>query len=80
MQDSIPFPIITLLLLQADDLIISREGISSMSVGELQVACKERGMRASGLTQEKLSTQLNEWIELSTNEKVRTIILFEFLF
>jgi len=61
--------------LKADDLIISREGISSMSVGELQVACKERGMRASGLTQEKLSTQLNEWIELSTNEKVPPSLL-----
>lgn len=51
-------------------MIISREGINNLSVTELQIACKERGMRALGLTQEKLRTQLNEWIELSTNKKV----------
>ena len=41
-----------------------------MNVQELQIACKERGMRALGLTKEKLITQLKQWIELSTNEKV----------
>ena len=51
-------------------MIISREGIENMNVGELQLACKERGMRALGLTAEKLRTQLKQWIELSTNEKV----------
>jgi hypothetical protein len=28
-------------------------------------------MRAVGLTQDKLRQQLKQWIELSTNEKVR---------
>ena len=51
-------------------MLISREGIENLSVQELQMACKERGMRALGLTQEKLLTQLKQWIELSTNEKV----------
>ena len=40
------------------------------SVAELQTACKDRGMRAVGLTQDKLRQQLKQWIELSTNEKV----------
>ena len=41
-----------------------------MSVTELQIASKERGMRALGITKEKLTEQLKQWIELSTNEKV----------
>lgn len=61
--------------LRTDDMIISREGINNLSVTELQIACKERGMRALGLTQEKLRTQLNEWIELSTNKKVPPSLL-----
>merc|ERR1719228_2922885 len=46
-----------------------------MTVAELQTACKERGMRAVGLTKEKLVTQLKQWIELSTNEKVPSSLL-----
>ena len=57
-------------------MLISREGIENLSVQELQMACKERGMRALGLTQEKLVTQLKQWIELSTNEKVLQGMLF----
>merc|ERR1719239_1806051 len=46
-----------------------------MTVAELQTACKERGMRAVGLTKEKLVNQLKQWIELSTNEKVPSSLL-----
>merc|ERR1711934_675823 len=46
-----------------------------MGVAELQVACKDRGMRALGLTKEKLTKQLGQWIELSTNEKVPPSLL-----
>ena len=61
--------------LQADDVTIAREGVESMTVAELQVACKDRGMRALGLTKEKLTKQLGQWIELSTNEKVPPSLL-----
>jgi len=61
--------------LKADDVIIAKEGVEQMTVGELQVACKERGMRAVGITQEKLVRQLKQWIELSTNEKVPPSLL-----
>jgi len=61
--------------LKADDLIIAKEGIENMTVGELQVACKDRGMRALGITKEKLIQQLKQWIELSTNEKVPPSLL-----
>merc|ERR1711915_1077736 len=61
--------------LKADDVIIAKEGVENMTVAELQVACKERGMRALGITQEKLVKQLKQWIELSTNEKVPPSLL-----
>ena len=61
--------------LLADDVTIAREGVESMTVAELQVACKDRGMRALGLTKEKLTKQLGQWIELSTNEKVPPSLL-----
>ena len=61
--------------LKADDVIIAKEGVENMTVAELQVACKDRGMRALGLTKEKLTKQLRQWIELSTNEKVPPSLL-----
>jgi len=61
--------------LKADDVIIAKEGVENMTVAELQLACKERGMRALGITQEKLVKQLKQWIELSTNEKVPPSLL-----
>jgi len=61
--------------LKADDVIIAKEGVEQMTVGELQIACKERGMRALGITKEKLMKQLKQWIELSTNEKVPPSLL-----
>jgi len=61
--------------LKADDVIIAKEGVEQMTVSELQIACKERGMRALGITKEKLMKQLRQWIELSTNEKVPPSLL-----
>ena len=61
--------------LKADDVIIAKEGVENMTVAELQVACKDRGMRALGLTKDKLVMQLRQWIELSTNEKVPPSLL-----
>merc|ERR1719300_412850 len=61
--------------LKADDVIIAKEGVENMTVMELQVACKDRGMRALGLTKDKLVMQLRQWIELSTNEKVPPSLL-----
>jgi len=34
--------------LAADDKLIQKEGIDSLSIGELQAACRARGMRSSG--------------------------------
>ncbi|KAL9924351.1 leucine zipper and EF-hand containing transmembrane protein 1 isoform 1-T4 [Glossina fuscipes fuscipes] len=61
--------------LTTDDRVIAREGVNSLDLWELQQACKSRGMRAYGLTEERMRTQLQEWIDLSLNEKVPPTLL-----
>lgn len=60
---------------RADDRAIAREGVDALDLFELQQACKSRGMRAYGLSAEKLRHQLQEWIDLSLNEKVPNTLL-----
>lgn len=62
--------------LATDDRVIAREGVDSLDLFELQQACKARGMRAYGLTAERLRFQLKEWIDLSLNEQVNTKLIY----
>lgn len=61
--------------LAADDRMIQKEGIESLNLSELQSACRARGMRAYGISEERLREQLQEWINLSLNEKVPPSLL-----
>lgn len=61
--------------LAADDRMIQREGIDALTTQELQAACRARGMRAYGLSEDRLKRQLEEWINLSLNEKVPPSLL-----
>ncbi|XP_042877628.1 mitochondrial proton/calcium exchanger protein-like [Penaeus japonicus] len=61
--------------LAADDRIIQQEGVDSLAVWELQQACRTRGMRAYGLSEERLRLQLHQWLDLSLNEKVPPSLL-----
>lgn len=61
--------------LATDDRVIAREGVDSLDLFELQQACKARGMRAYGLTAERLRFQLKEWIDLSLTEQVNTKLI-----
>lgn len=61
--------------LAADDKLIQKEGVDSLTVNELQNACKARGMRAYGLSEEMLRKQLNQWLDLSLNQKVPPSLL-----
>ncbi|KAK3869374.1 hypothetical protein Pcinc_025309, partial [Petrolisthes cinctipes] len=61
--------------LAADDKIIQGEGVDSLAVWELQQACRQRGMRAYGLSEERLKLQLHQWLELSLKEKVPPSLL-----
>ncbi|XP_037090965.1 mitochondrial proton/calcium exchanger protein-like [Pollicipes pollicipes] len=61
--------------LKADDKIIQREGVETMVVEELQSACRARGMRAYGVSVDRLRSQLSKWLDLSLNEKVPPSLL-----
>nr|KAF6460472.1 leucine zipper and EF-hand containing transmembrane protein 2 [Molossus molossus] len=55
--------------------IIAKEGVSALSVSELQAACRARGMRSLGLTEEQLRQQLMEWQDLHLKENVPPSLL-----
>ncbi|XP_066145415.1 mitochondrial proton/calcium exchanger protein isoform X1 [Euwallacea fornicatus] len=61
--------------LAADDKMIQKEGVHSLTLGEVQQACRARGMRAYGVSEERLRSQLNQWLDLSLNEKVPPSLL-----
>ncbi|XP_050303161.1 mitochondrial proton/calcium exchanger protein isoform X3 [Anthonomus grandis grandis] len=61
--------------LAADDKMIQKEGVHSLTLGEIQQACRARGMRAYGVSEERLRSQLNQWLDLSLNEKVPPSLL-----
>lgn len=61
--------------LAADDKLIQKEGVDSLTRSELQQACRARAMRAYGLPEAKLREQLSQWLDLSLNEKVPPSLL-----
>ncbi|KAL2712535.1 mitochondrial proton/calcium exchanger protein, partial [Vespula squamosa] len=61
--------------LAADDKLIQKEGIDSLTRGELQQACRARAMRAYGLPDTKLKEQLLQWLDLSLIKKVPPSLL-----
>lgn len=61
--------------LAADDKVIAKEGVDSLNFSELQQACRARGMRAYGVSEERLRKELRNWLDLSLNEKVPPSLL-----
>eukprot|EP00055_Hartaetosiga_balthica_P010545 m.45377 g.45377 ORF g.45377 m.45377 type:complete len:718 (+) comp7215_c2_seq1:56-2209(+) len=61
--------------LHADDLLISKEGVDSLSEQELQHACRERGMRAFGISQQGLQQRLQHWLDLHITHGVPPTLL-----
>lgn len=61
--------------LAADDKVIQKEGVDSLTVSEMQAACRARGMRALGVSEIRLKSQLLQWLDLSLNEKVPPSLL-----
>ncbi|XP_067278119.1 mitochondrial proton/calcium exchanger protein isoform X3 [Pseudorasbora parva] len=67
--------IMKLRAIRADDKLISEEGVDSLNVNELQSACRVRGMRALGVTEDRLREQLKQWLELHLNQHIPTSLL-----
>ncbi|TKR93036.1 hypothetical protein L596_007569 [Steinernema carpocapsae] len=62
--------------LKADDKQIMAEGgVDNLTSVDLQNAVRARGMRALGVSEERLREQLTQWLELSLNDKVPPSLL-----
>ncbi|XP_029448415.1 mitochondrial proton/calcium exchanger protein isoform X2 [Rhinatrema bivittatum] len=61
--------------IKADDKLIAEEGVDSLNVKELQSACRVRGMRALGVTEERLREQLRQWLDLHLNQEIPSSLL-----
>ncbi|MCJ8730723.1 hypothetical protein PDJAM_G00187630 [Pangasius djambal] len=61
--------------IRTDDKLIAEEGLESLNVNELQAACRVRGMRALGVTEDRLRDQLKQWLELHLNQQIPTSLL-----
>ncbi|XP_022606713.1 mitochondrial proton/calcium exchanger protein isoform X3 [Seriola dumerili] len=67
--------IMKLRAIRADDKLIAEEGVESLNVNEVQAACRVRGMRSLGVTEERLREQLSQWLELHLNQQIPTSLL-----
>ncbi|XP_019381654.1 PREDICTED: LETM1 and EF-hand domain-containing protein 1, mitochondrial isoform X2 [Gavialis gangeticus] len=61
--------------IKADDKLIAEEGVDILTVKELQAACRARGMRALGVTEDRLREQLKQWLDLHLNQEIPTSLL-----
>ena len=55
--------------------MIEKEGLDSMSMTELQAANRARGMRALGVSEERLRAQIQQWLTLHLEERIPTSLL-----
>ncbi|XP_041809715.1 mitochondrial proton/calcium exchanger protein isoform X4 [Chelmon rostratus] len=67
--------IMKLRAIRADDKLIAEEGVETLNVNEVQAACRVRGMRSLGVTEERLREQLSQWLELHLNQQIPTSLL-----
>ncbi|BAM41997.1 uncharacterized protein TOT_040000376 [Theileria orientalis strain Shintoku] len=64
-----------LLKIQREDRLIMWEGVESLSLEELQEACRERAMKFYNVTKEQMQQQLNQWMDLSSRREINPILL-----
>ena len=61
--------------IKRDDKAISYEGVDSLSVPELQMACASRGLRTHGMSPAKLREDLQMWLDLRLKYGVPSTLL-----
>ncbi|PQE20294.1 mrs7 family protein [Rutstroemia sp. NJR-2017a BBW] len=61
--------------IKRDDRAISFEGVDSLSVPELQVACLSRGLRTHGMSPARLRDDLQSWLDLRLKHGVPSTLL-----
>jgi LETM1 and EF-hand domain-containing protein 1 len=61
--------------IKRDDRAISFEGVDSLSVAELQMACASRGLRTHGMSPGRLRDDLQCWLDLRLKNGVPSTLL-----
>ncbi|KAI4146935.1 MAG: hypothetical protein LQ340_005753 [Diploschistes diacapsis] len=61
--------------IKRDDRAISYEGVESLSVPELQMACASRGLRTHGMSPARLREDLQTWLDLRLKYGVPSTLL-----
>lgn len=61
--------------IKRDDRAISFEGVDSLSVPELQMACASRGLRTHGMSPGRLRDDLQMWLDLRLKSGVPSTLL-----
>jgi len=61
--------------IKRDDRAISFEGVDSLSVAELQMACASRGLRTHGMSPGRLRDDLQSWLDLRLKYGVPSTLL-----
>ncbi|KAI9374763.1 LETM1-like protein-domain-containing protein [Aspergillus egyptiacus] len=61
--------------IKRDDRAIYHEGVDSLSVPELQMACASRGIRTHGVSPARLREDLTQWLELRLKQGVPSTLL-----
>lgn len=61
--------------IKRDDRAISFEGVDSLSVPELQMACASRGLRTQGMSPGRLRDDLQMWLDLRLKYNIPSTLL-----
>ncbi|KAJ3414541.1 hypothetical protein HDV05_006455 [Chytridiales sp. JEL 0842] len=61
--------------LKADDLLIAKEGIDSLTLPEIQQICQSRGIRTVGVSPARLKSELSQWLDLHLKYNIPSSLL-----
>ncbi|KAK3694583.1 LETM1-like protein-domain-containing protein [Podospora appendiculata] len=61
--------------IKRDDRAISYEGVDSLTVSELQIACASRGIKTHGVSPARLREDLQTWLDLRLRDGVPSTLL-----
>ncbi|KAL2136495.1 hypothetical protein VTI74DRAFT_3320 [Chaetomium olivicolor] len=61
--------------IKRDDRAISYEGVDSLTVSELQMACASRGIKSHGVSPARLREDLQTWLDLRLRDGVPSTLL-----
>ncbi|CAI5757661.1 unnamed protein product [Candida verbasci] len=64
-----------LLTIIKDDKAIDYEGVDSLSIPELQMACSQRGIKTSDVSPARLRDDLETWLDLRLRQKIPSTLL-----